>query len=274
MSLFTVDPEKCKHDGICAAECPAGIIEFEGSDSVPVPAVGAGESCINCGHCVAVCPHEALSLKTMGPGQCPVVRKDLVVGPEQVKHLLRSRRSIRTYRKKPVDREIISRLIDAARYAPSGHNSQPVEWLVIHDSDELKKLIGLVIDWMRHLTRERPGFAEVLSAERHIAGWDEGVDSICRGAPHLIVAHAHKDMPPAPAACTIAMSYLDLAAHSFGLGACWAGYFYLAATMWPPLKESLALPDGNICSGSMMIGYRKFEYHRLPLRNEARVTWR
>jgi ferredoxin len=108
------------------------IIELK--EEFPVPVAGAEELCINCGHCVAVCPHGALSLKTMAPEQCPPVRKEWLFGPEQTEHFLRSRRSVRVYKDKPADRETLAKLIDMARFAPSGHNAQPVQWLVIYDS--------------------------------------------------------------------------------------------------------------------------------------------
>ena len=110
--------------------------------------------------------------------------------------------------------------------------------------------------------------------DRVVKGWEAGMDPICRNAPHVIVTHAPKNNPAAPAACTIAISYLDLAAPSFGLGACWAGYFNTAATMWPPMQEALGLPEGDTCFGSIMIGYPKYSYYRLPRRNEPEITWR
>ncbi len=50
MSLFTIDQEKCKHDGICAAECPMRLIELKDKASLPAPIEAAEELCINCGH--------------------------------------------------------------------------------------------------------------------------------------------------------------------------------------------------------------------------------
>ena len=59
-----------------------------------------------------------------------------------------------------------------------------------------------------------------------------------------------------------------------GLGACWAGYFNAAATSWLPLQSALALPENHASYGAMMVGYPKFAYHRLPVRNEADISWR
>jgi nitroreductase len=70
----------------------------------------------------------------------------------------------------------------------------------------------------------------------------------------------------------IALSYMDLAAPSLGLGCCWAGFFMIAAGSWPPLAEAFQLPEGHKSFGAMMVGYPKFRYQRLPERNEAKIT--
>src|SRR5512143_2371705 len=124
MSLFEVDQKKCARDGICAAVCPIGIIEFR--DRTPVPTADAETRCISCGHCVAVCPTGAMSHRAMRPEECQPLRKELNVTREQTGQLLSSRRSIRVYEATEVDRPTIETLINIARYAPTGMNSQPV----------------------------------------------------------------------------------------------------------------------------------------------------
>ena len=274
MTLFVIDEEKCIRDGICVETCPRQIIVLENHATVPVPTEDAEELCITCGHCVAVCPTGAISLSTIKPEECPPIKKEWLLSPEQAEHFLRSRRSIRTYTDKAVDREVLSKLIQLACHAPSGHNSQPVQWRVIYDSDEVQRLAGLVVDWMRNLINEQPALSASLHSDRLVAAWDAGKDCICRNAPHVIVAHAPEDLLVAPSACTIALTYLELAAPAFGLGACWAGYFDSAANLWPPLKDALELPDGHASFGAMMIGYPKYKYQRMPLRNQAKISWR
>lgn len=161
MTLFTVDAEKCNHDGLCAAVCPLKIIAFTAVDNagsegnrLPTPIDGAESLCINCGHCVAICPTAALSHRAMTPGDCLPVNPDWLLTPEQVEHFLRYRRSIRTYKDQPVARETIEKLIHIARYAPSGHNLQPVSWQVIYGKEEVHRLSGLAIDWMRYMIKE------------------------------------------------------------------------------------------------------------------------
>lgn len=274
MTLFVVDENKCKKDGICAAECPTKIILFKGKNAVPRPAQGAEATCINCGHCVAVCPHGALSLEKMPVESCPPVKKEWLLGPEQAEHFLRSRRSIRNYKDNPVDKKTISRLIEIAGYAPTGHNFQPVNWLVIYDGDELKRLIGIVIDWMRDSIEKQHGLAKMMHFKEIVTAWDFGINVVSRGAPHLIITHASQMDPSAQSACRNALAYLELAAGPLGLGSCCCGFFDAAAMFWKPLREALDLPKGHVPQGAVMVGYPKYKYHRLPARNEPRITWR
>ncbi len=274
MALFTIDPKKCKRDGLCVAECPGLLIELVGEDGFPTPIVDAETLCINCGHCVSICPHGALSLKTMSPKDCLPMRKELDLSPDQCEHLLRSRRSIRSYKEKQVPRDLLTRVIEIARYAPTGSNIQPVDWLVIEDTKEVRRLTGLVADWQRSQIQEGTDYYLKMRMERIVKAWDEGVDRICRNAPHLIVAHGLSSLPASQSSCTIALTYLELAALSMGLGTCWAGYFNTAANMYPPLLEALALPKDHLPYGAMMIGYPKYKYQRIPLRNKPKIAWR
>ncbi len=274
MSFFSIAEDKCKRDGICAAACPMGLLEMKTEESFPTPIVGAGELCITCGHCVAVCPHGALSLKAMKSEDCPPFRKELIPGPEQIEHFLRFRRSIRRYRDKRVNRDLLERLIDIARFAPSGHNLQPVHWLVFETQVEIDKITGIVIDWMRMMIANQPEMAALFHMDLVVGAWERGEDRVLRGAPALIVAHGDPAVSTAPTSCVIALTYLELAATSLGLGACWAGYFNAAATFFPPMMEALGLPAGHQSFGAMMVGHPQYSYHRLPLRNAAKVTWR
>ena len=273
MQLFHIDQETCHQDGICAAVCPARIIAFK-PGGYPSPVAGAEKACIRCGHCVAVCPSGSLDHLAMAAGQCPPVQPELHLASRQAGHFLRSRRSIRVYKKKRLDKALLEQLIRMARYAPSGRNSQDARWLVLGRADDIHRTAGLVVDWMRWTQEKDPQTASLMHLDKALQSWEAGEDIIFRNAPGLIIAHAEQANPRGPTTCTIALTYLELAAVSLGLGCCWAGYFMRAAGVYPPLMQALALPEGHQCFGAMMVGFPKFTYHRLPLRDEPEITWR
>jgi nitroreductase/Pyruvate/2-oxoacid:ferredoxin oxidoreductase delta subunit len=274
MSVFSIDDAKCTRCGICVLECPPRIIEMLDPKAQPSVIPDQAERCITCGHCVATCPFAAISLKAMRPEDCDLVSKGLMPTAEQVEYLLKSRRSIRVYKEKPVPNAVLAKLIDIARYAPSGHNAQPLHWLVVEDPAEVKKLAGLVIDWMSLLIKKSPRLVEQFHFDIFVNAWERGEDRVLRGAPHLIVAHAPKDTGLAQENSAIALTYVELAAYSQGLGTCWAGYLLAAASSFPALINALALPGGHKCFGAMMVGYPKHEFKRIPLRNEPSIIWR
>lgn len=241
--LFIVDEKLCKKDGICAAECPVMVIDFSDVKKVPIPVEGAADICINCGHCVAVCPHSALTHTFLSPQDCLDVNKDMMLDETATEHFLRYRRSIRSYKNKPVENEKLEKLIHISSYAPSGHNSQPIHWQVINGRDTVEKLAAHVIDWMQNVLEEYPDIGKMMHFDAVIQTWESGIDRVLRGCP------------------------------AQGLGSCWAGYFSRAANTWPPLKQALGLSEDMTNYGTMMVGYPKFSYPRMPTRNTPRITW-
>ncbi|MDD5595668.1 MAG: nitroreductase family protein [Candidatus Omnitrophica bacterium] len=274
MSLFTIDKAKCKGDGQCAFVCPVQIIGMDEKSRVPYPVDGAEELCINCGHCMAVCPHDALSLKTMAPQDCLALKEGWKLGPEKIEFLFKGRRSVRNYKDQLVDRPVIEKVIDIARYAPTGINRQPVLWEVISGKENVAQLSGAVTDWMRAMIDEKSPLADMLRFKNIVSAQDKGADRICRGAPHVILAYSVKDEPTGAQACTIALSYFELAALSFGLGACWAGYVSIAVNMSDEVRKAVGLSSRAACHGAMMLGFAKYDYHRVPMRNSPGIKWK
>ncbi len=274
MEFLTVDEKKCVRCGLCARVCPMQLIEFDERDGVPEPIEGAAERCINCGHCLAVCPCDALALAAMPLEKCRKMKSAGMVTFEELDDFLKSRRSMRVYKPESVGREMLAKLIDVARYAPSGINRQPIKWAVVLEREKVRQVAGAAVDWMRGMTRSKAPLAAALNMENIVAAWEKGADWICRGAPHLVLAYALKgDMTAAQAAVT-ALTYLELAAAANKLGACWAGYVNLAVNLSPDVRKLVGLPSRADCFGAMMVGYPGISYSRIPLRNPPHIVWR
>jgi nitroreductase len=204
---------------------------------------------------------------------CPSVEKDLVLSEKQAVQFLRSRRSIRVYKDKAVEKETIQKLIEIARYAPTGSNRQLVEWRVITDKDKMHALSGKAVQWLRDVVAGKTQREPLPYMPGIIAAWDVGYDAILRNAPALVVAYSPKEASNGVVDLTLALSYLDLAAPTMGLGTCWAGLLQGALLSSPDLKQTLGLPADYPYHYPMMLGYPKFKYHRLPERKTPGIKW-
>lgn len=273
-SMISINPDLCNKDGICAAECPVKILGLPEKGVIPALVPGGEALCIRCGHCVAVCPKAAISLDFLKPEDCSNIDPNLLPTAAEVDQLLTSRRSIRNYKKQAVDKDVLEDLLHLAACAPTGHNSRSVHWMMIHDTDEVRKMTDMVCDWMRYMIKEQPAMAAVFHLEEVVAGYELGIDGISRNAPHIAVAYAPQAAPTAAIDCATALAYLEIAAPSRGLGTCWAGFFNIAATFWPPLKKALGIPEGCANNGAALIGIPTFKYHRIPPRKAGEILWK
>jgi len=274
MELLIVDETRCKKDKICVIECPFGILEMDVTKGYPQLTLGGEVICNACGHCVAVCPHDALHHKYVPIDESPIVVKDLAITDAQAIQFLRSRRSIRRFKDKPVEKEKIQRLIETARYAPTARNAQLLEWVVITDKAELKALAKLTVDWIRHDLERDPEQPRAPYFPLMVAAWDAGNDMILRDTPALIIASAPKESAFGLVDLTLALSYLELMAPTLDLGTCWAGLLEGALLHWPPARGALGLSDDRPYHYPMMLGYPVAHYLRLPQRRRPKITWR
>lgn len=273
MSYVTVDIEKCTRDLLCTMDCPQKILAVKREDGLPYMIDIGPKFCMQCGHCVAICPSGALSLRDMPAVECEKVQRDMLPGLKNVSHLLKSRRTVRHFKESKVEREDINSIIDIASYAPTAHNRQNVQWIVYEGRDKIHHLAGLVADWMKNTINEKPELAAAMHLDLVLAAWDRGTDNIMRDAPNLVIACSPADSYNGSSACTIALTYLEIAAYATGVGACWAGFFTAAAQSYKPLIQELGL-NGMRVHGAMLMGYPRYRYFRIPLRKKPVIMFR
>jgi nitroreductase len=141
-----------------------------------------------------------------------------------------NRRSVRRYKPDAVPRELTEKMLDAARWAPSGSNIQPWKFIVIEE----KKILDLVRKVSPGYLGETP-LAILVCSDRDKEYRRGGA----LGRDYLSVAD-----------CSMAVENMLLAAHALGLGTCVVKSFARTA-----VKEFLEIPEGIEPELLVIVGY-------------------
>ncbi len=272
MSQIIIDKKNCTRCNICATVCVMNIIDKDADSGYPTIPPEKVDYCFKCGHCEAFCPQKVLTLDFLPCEKINYTSSEARIDPQKLALYIKQRRSVRHFKSKPVEKELIASIIDVARYAASGGNGQPVKWLVIHNPQEVRQIAGLTIDWMRiiqNTSHPLAGYVSVL-----ITAWDNGVDLICHNAPHLLFAHTPTNPIDDPTEAIIALTHVDIASPAFGIGTCWAGFVKMALDAYKPLKDLLLIPEGRNAACPMLFGYSSYKVTSIPRRNPIDITWR
>lgn len=273
MTKMLVDEALCTRCGTCSVVCLRSIIGMADENTLPAPRHRMAGMCIRCGHCEVFCPSQALTWTYLPDEEVSASAGAGRISPEDLGVYLKQRRSVRRFRPDPVPKETIEKVLDIARYAASGGNGQPVQWVVVYDSEKVKKIAELTIEWMKakilvDSSHPMSGYVPMLTA-----AWEAGRDIICHSAPHLLVAHIPEGNLIASLDAIIALTHFDVAAPAFGIGTCWAGFVAAACLEYSPLQRELNLPEGRAVAYAMMFGLPRYEVYGIPRRKPVEVTW-
>lgn len=263
--FIRLDRKKCVKCGFCIADCPTCVLEM--GDNGPQI---REDQCIECGHCVSVCPTEAIdNLRTPRAGQ-ELINPEKLPTPEQAACFLRTRRSIRSFKKEHVPHETIDKLLNIARIAPTAGNLQGVHFHVIDNPGRLKEITAAIMAWAENRQSMAPHLASMVAFHRA-----SGRDNVLRNAPCLILALMDESTGPLfRQNGKFMLTYAELYAPMIGLGSCWMGLVEAAAMSGDPqLLELLELPPGKIVTGAIVAGFPRYQHKRIPERHPLQITW-
>ncbi len=325
---IVVDEEKCNGCGRCVKTCPMEILELRNED----PAFNDNFDtfrCIGCENCVAVCPNGAIDAK----GTYRVLsgryrNTDVFPAPEQTfpqpfgeetperfedyedqltetERVIYKRRSVRLFQKKQVPKEMVARIIEAGRFAPSAGNCQPWAFVVIQDQDLINELcektekgLRLVCDLFFPSSLEeferRPLSKRILLtllSYRNVNGADQrafmGTKAVYEhpdhgvflGAPTVIlVLKDRRGIAEVDYDTSLCVENMVLAAHSLGLATCLIGLLNIRLT-YPPgfvrkkLEIKLGIKPPFEYFTAIALGYPLGACDRVVKREPARTTW-
>ncbi|MBP7736072.1 MAG: nitroreductase family protein [Spirochaetes bacterium] len=280
-----------------------------------------GRVCIACHNCEAICPHGALefpnfykvdkgrwatglALPEDGAGYPnPFMEKKpprfeeiegRITGMERV---IYRRRSNRVFKKEQVPKEMIHRILEAGRFAPSAGNGQPWKFLVIRDRallDEVSaacsKTLGMVTKLyqgkgpMRKLLKNSLAFFKPDSIDQRpmVAiqalvkpQFVEGHMDVFFGASTVIYVLVHHMGISTPIFSTgMCCQNIALAAHSIGLGTCFSGFAGEPVNLSGKLKKKLGIawPYDHVAT-AIAVGFPAVQIDNPVKREFPQVDW-
>ncbi|MCP4761332.1 MAG: hypothetical protein GY870_06095, partial [archaeon] len=172
--------------------------------------------------------------------------------------LFRSKRSIRHYKPKPVADEILMKIIDAMRYAPTGGNNREMKIQIISDPAKIEKISNGVVDTLLKSPETSDGYRALLKYKQK-----KGLDPIFFKSPHVILITGDGENDLVNSA--IAITYGMLAAECLGLGTCWIGLAYTSFIANEDLRKQTAGISNKIW-GVFTIGEPNIKFHQSPPR--------
>jgi nitroreductase len=169
-----------------------------------------------------------------------------------------TRRSVREFLPNAVERETIERILKAAFQAPSAHNRQPWEFLVVTGQADREAIAGMspwaklcsgaaaVIACCANLKRGDPGYENPSAQTSEEALWIQDLSAATENALLQITEE--------------------------GLGGVWLGW-YPEKSRVEPFKKHFKLPDHIIPVSLIALGYPAKESHRTDRFDPARVHY-
>ena len=268
---FIIDSEKCNGCGLCVIDCQRRVLELRNNK-----AIAANDNCFKCGHCLAICPENAVKVIGCDDEVWELKGRKVFLDENDLKMHLKARRSVRQYKNTPVEKEKIEKIIEAGRLTPTASNTQNVRYIVVQTGIEAME-DEVIAQYVPQAVHERkdsqaaiqpsPGYYVPLSGNFNPDRLKRGF--LFHRAPLVILVVSPSEIN----GCLAAMS-MELMAEALGLGTVYVGLFTRPANQNKNLRESLGVAEGEVITACLAVGYPKVQYARTAPKKAANVVWR
>ena len=272
--MIIVDKERCIGCGLCVKDCFVRDIEL-----VDNKAEIKNVTCFKCGHCIAVCPKNAVSTDEYNMEDVVEYNKETFdINAENLLNFIKFRRTVRQFKNKDVENQMLEKIIEAGRFTQTATNSQNVSYIVIKEN--LNKLKGMAFESLNEagkniLANLNP---QTMPYKRYAEMWinmyenykvnPNGKEHLFFNAPAVILVVSEHTVN-----ATLASSNMELMTNALGLGTFFSGFFVRAAQGNQKIMDYLGLKENQQIVTCMVIGHPDVKYSRTVPRKEADTTW-
>jgi len=290
-AIPNINYETCSRCGTCAAICGGEPLIF--SEGKVIIDENAVLGCMGCGNCMMVCPTGSVTVegRRLSPEniiEMPGLESRATV--HQLESLLLSRRSIREFQDRDVERESLDKIIEIASTAPMGIPPWEVGICVFHGRDKVQALardtlpgIRRMVKWFNpiFLAIMRPfmGMANYLMYKKFLVPISRDICEEFKKGNDLLLYHApaallfHHSPCSEPEDSIIAATYAMVAAESMGLGTCMIGMVAPFIKYDKKLLRKYCIPDGNKPDLVLILGYSAKDFRCAIRRQFASVHY-
>lgn len=197
---------------------------------------------------------------------------------EYVIENIKSRRSVRSFKSEPLPRDVVEKIVEAGRFAPSALNRQPWKFIVINDVGLIEELSQIARARIKRLYKLIPllkWFSKDLKDQRVVNAIKKTAespeDTVFYKAPLLIFIANDARLSGTERDCYLAAQNMMLASHSLGIGSCFIGRG--RAIPKKVLLKKFDLPNYYNVNVHLAFGYPREFPKTPPARREDTVVW-
>ncbi len=287
-----IHQDLCKKCKLCIEVCPVNMIGIDSRGQVNfLPE--REEICLKCGQCMAVCPSDAITNAKSYYKSIFTELPESKIDYSSFINFLSTRRSVRNFRNEKVDHESINKIINALKYVPYGAAPEKMKITIINNRAIIEKALPYtekflddVVRWvdnplMSAIIRHKKGQETFNTIKNHLYPISklknyklEYGDRITRGAPAMMIFHAHKRAEEHTNNAMINATYAMLAIHSIGMGATMNGIIPAAINKVKAVRNIFEIPNEDEAVISIIFGYPKYKYQKAISRFNTKVYYR
>ena len=277
-----INETKCIKCNRCKDVCPENI--FRESKKGGILKIINSALCFSCGQCVSVCPRDAILNSRVTNYDESEEENDHycenIFEVDILTEFFKSHHSVRHFKAKEVEIEILKTIVDAGMNVPSAHNNHNIKAIIIKNPALITELSMSTIEYFEKtrnqlknpviqylLSKIAPNKIKDVKAllpsfQGIIEAGKVGEDRVFFESKHILILYGPKNVTFTELDGALALSNCMNVARAYGIGSFIPGYFMKASENTSKVNKHLGIPKNHVIVGALAMGYPKHKYLR------------